>query len=76
MVKGPIVIEKSEDEYTKDDYKRMSKIFKVLNILYYALTIGIYEFTLHCDSAKEIWETLYYLYGINQNMVLSGICGT
>ena len=71
IVKGPIVIEKSEDEYTEDDYKRISKNFKAINILFCALTVDIYEFVSHCDSAKEIWETLYNLYGTNQNVVLS-----
>ena len=54
MIKGPIVIEKSEDEFTEDDYKRISKNFEVLNILYCALTIDIYEFISHCDIVKEI----------------------
>ena len=71
MVKCPIVIEKSEDEYVEDDYKQISKNCKVINILYCALTVDIYEFISHCDSAKEIWETLYNLYGTNQDMVLS-----
>jgi len=71
IVKGPIVIEKSEDEYTEDDYKRISKNFKAINILYCALTIDIYELISHCDSAKKILETLYYLYGTNKNAVLS-----
>ena len=71
MVKGLIVIEKSEDEYAEDDYKQISKNFKAINILYCALTVDIYEFISHCDSAREIWETLYNLYGTNQNVVLS-----
>jgi len=49
----------------------MSKNFKAINILYCALTVDIYEFILHCDSAKEIWKTLYNLYGSNQSVVLS-----
>jgi len=39
MAKGPIVIEKLEDEYTEDDYKWISKNFKAINILHCALTI-------------------------------------
>jgi len=54
MVKNPIVIEKSKDEYTQVDYKWISKNFKVLHILYCDLTINIYEFILYCDSAKKI----------------------
>ena len=54
MVKGPIVIKELEHEYTEDDYTRISKNFEVTNILYCALTIDIYEFISHCDSAKEI----------------------
>ena len=71
MVKGPMVIEKSEDEYAEDDCKRISKNFKAINILFFTLTVDIYEFISHCDSAKEIWKTLYNLYGTNQNMALS-----
>ena len=71
IVKGPIVIEKSEDEYAEDDYKQISKNFKGINILFCALTVDIYEFISHCDSAKEIWETFYKLYGTNQNVVQS-----
>ena len=71
MVNGPITIDKFEDEYIEDDYKKISKNFKVINISHCALTIDIYESISHCDSAKEIRETLYYIYGTNQNMVLS-----
>ena len=71
MVKGPIVIEKLKDEYAEDDYKWIFKNFKAINILFCALTVDIYEFTSHRDSAKEIWEALYNLYGTNQNVVLS-----
>ena len=71
MIDGSITIDKFEDEYAEDDYKKISKNFKVTNILYCALTIDIYESISHCDSAKERWETLYYICGTNQNMVLS-----
>ena len=70
MVKGPIAVEKSEDEYAEDDYKQTSNNFKAINISYCALTVDIYEFISHCDSAMEIWETLYNLRGTNQNVVL------
>ena len=68
IVKCPVVIKKSKDEYTENGYKRISKSFKVLKISYCALTIDIYEFISHCDSAKEIWKNLYYLNGTNQNV--------
>jgi len=55
MVKGPIVIEKSKNEYAEDDYKWISKNFKAINILYCAITIDVYEFISHYDSAKEIF---------------------
>ena len=71
MINGSIVIDEFEDAYTEDDYKKISKNFKVINILYCALTIDIYDSISHCDSAKEIWETLYYIYGTNQSMLLS-----
>ena len=56
IVKGPIVIEKLEDEYAEDDCKRISKNFKVINILFCVRTIDIYDFISHCDSAKKILE--------------------
>jgi len=71
MTNGPIVIDKFEDAYTKDDYEKISKNFKVINILYCALTIDIYDYISHCDSTKEIWETLNCIYGTDQNVVLS-----
>ena len=37
--KRPIIIEKSKDRFTDDDYKLISKIFKAINILYCGLTI-------------------------------------
>ena len=52
MVKGPIVIEKLEDEYAKMIKADIEK-FKILNILYCALTVDIYKFMLHYESAKE-----------------------
>ena len=65
MANGPIIIDKFEDEYTEDDYKKISKNFQVINILYCALTINIYDSISHCDSAKEIWKTLNCIYGTN-----------
>ena len=50
MVNGAITIDKFEYEYTEDNYKKISKNFKVINILYYALTVDIYESISHCDS--------------------------
>jgi hypothetical protein len=71
VINGPITIDKSEDEYTEDDYKKISKNFRVINILYCALTIDIYDSVSHCDSAKKIWETLNCMYGTNYNVMLS-----
>ena len=61
MVKGAILIEKSEDEYVRDDYKRISKNFKAVNILFCALTVDIYEFISHYDSAKKFGR-LFIIY--------------
>ena len=63
MINGPITIDKFEDEYAEDDYKKISKNFKVINILYCALTVDVYNSISHCDSTKEIWETLNRIYG-------------
>jgi len=71
MVNGAITIDKFEYEYTEDNYKKISKNFKVINILYCALTIDIYDSISHCGSAKKIWETLNCIYGTNHNVVLS-----
>ena len=53
-INGPITIDKFEDEYTEDDYKKISKNFKVIYILYCTLTIDIYNSISHYDSIKEI----------------------
>ena len=71
IVNGPITIDKFEDAYTEDDYKKISKNFKAINILYCALTIDIYNSIAHCDNAMDIWKTLNGIYGTNHNVVLS-----
>ena len=58
MINGPIAIEKFENEYAKDDYKKICKNFKAINILYYARTIHIYESISHCDSGKALKYSL------------------
>jgi len=65
MINGPIVIDKFEDACTEDDYRKISKNFKVTNNLYCAITVNIYDYISNCDSGKEIWETLNHIYGIN-----------
>ena len=55
----------------KMNTRKYPKNFKILNILYCALTIDIYESISHCVSAKGIWKTLYYIYDTNHNLVLS-----
>ena len=57
MINGPITIDKFEDEYTEDDYKKISKNFKVTNILYCALTVDIYNSISHCDNAKDLGDS-------------------
>ena len=54
IVNGPIAIDKFEDEYTKDNYKKTSKNFKIINILYCTLTIDTYESISHCVSGMKI----------------------
>jgi len=54
MISGPILIDIVKDEAIEDVYKKISKIFKVINILYCALTIDIYNSISHYDSIKEI----------------------
>ena len=41
MVNDPIVIDKFEYKYRKDDCKKISKNFTIINILYCTLTIVI-----------------------------------
>ena len=63
--RGPIIIEKSKDQFTNDDYKMMSKNSKAINMLYCSLSIEICESIFYCKSAKEIWDTLCQLYSTN-----------
>ena len=55
---SPIVIEKSKDQLTNDDYKMMSKNSKAINILHCDLFIDICECIFQYKSAKEIWNYL------------------
>jgi len=63
--KAPIVIEKSKDQFTNDDYKIMSKISKAINMQYCGLSSDICEYVFYYKSAKEIWDYLYYSYSDN-----------
>ena len=67
--KGPIIIEKSKDQFTNDDYKMMAKNSKAINMLYCGLSIEICESIFYCKSAKEIWDTLCQLYSINKKIL-------
>ena len=71
MFNNPIIIGKFKDEYIEDDYKKISKNFKVINILYYVLTIDIYDSISHSDSAKKIWKTLNCIHGTSHNVLLN-----
>ena len=63
--KGLIIIGKSKDWFTDDDYKLISENSKAIHILYCGLTNEIRELVLQCKSAKEICDYLYYLYATN-----------
>ena len=56
--KGPIIIEKSKDWFTDDDYKLISTNSKAIYVLYYGVSIEICELVFHCKSTKEIRDYL------------------
>lgn len=58
--KDPIVMEKSKDQFSNDDYKMMTKNSKAINMLYCGLYIDICEYVFQYRSAKEIWDYLHY----------------
>jgi len=67
MGNGPIIIDKFGYEHTENDFRTISKNFKVLHLLYCALTINIYESILHCHSAKEFGK-LFVIYMVLTRM--------
>ena len=52
----------------EDRKKWQQKDLLVLPILQSSLTDSLMETYLHCESAKELWETLYKVYGNSSNL--------
>jgi len=71
ITKGPYVpmttvdgktIKKTEDQYTQEDFTRLSKNYKAMHILYYRLHANEYNRICACELAKEIWDKLVVTY--------------
>ena len=67
--KGPIVIEKSKDQFTNEDYNMMSKTFIAINMLCCGLSIDNCEYAFQYKMGKEIWDCLHYSYGANEKVL-------
>ena len=57
---GSIIVGKSEDSFTDDDYKLISKNSKAINILYCGLTVDICGSIFDCKSAKGICGDFFF----------------
>jgi len=76
VTKGPYVpmttvdgkmAKKTEEQYTQEDFARLSKNYKAIHILYYGLDVNEYNRICTCESAKEIRDKLVVTYeGTNQ----------
>jgi len=56
------VVKKTEEQYTQEDYARLSKNYKAMHILYCGLDANEYNRICACESAKEIWDKLVVMY--------------
>ena len=61
MINGPIVIDKFEDAYTEDDYKKISKNFKVI-IFYIVLKLLISMILFHIVIVPRRFGRLFIIY--------------
>jgi len=57
------VVKKTEEQYTQEDFARLSKNYKPMHILYCVLDANEYNRICACESAKEIWDKLVVTYG-------------
>jgi len=63
ITKGPYVpvttvdgktVKKTEEQYTQEDFARLSRNCKAMHILYSGLDVNEYNRICACESAKEI----------------------
>jgi len=71
VTKGPYIsqttvdgktVTKTEDQYTHEDFAKLSKNYKAMNILYCGLDANEYNRICACESAKMIWDKLVVTY--------------
>ena len=55
-------VTKTEDQYTQEDFAKLSKNCKAMHILYCGLDANEYNRICACESAKEIWDKLVVTY--------------
>ena len=60
IVKSPIVIEKSKDEYAENDYKRISKNFKAITF-YFVLLLLIFMSLSHIVRVLRKFGRLFII---------------
>jgi len=53
---------KTEEQYTQDDFAKLSKNFKAMNILYCGLNANEYNRTCSCETTNQIWDKLVATY--------------
>jgi len=55
-------VKKTEEQYTQEDFARLSKNCKAVYILYCGLDANEYNRIYACESAKKIWDKLVVSY--------------
>jgi len=56
------IVKKTEEQYTQEDFVRLSKNCKAMHILYCGLDATEYNCICACESAKETWDKLIVTY--------------
>ena len=56
------IVKKTEEQYTQQNFSRLSKNCKAMHILYCSLDANEYNHICACELAKEIWDKLFVTY--------------
>ena len=75
---GPYDINKQENDYTDDNWKKLDMNEIAMNILHCGMNENDFSRTCTCKTAKEIWDELEKIYeGISRvrDTKISLLCG-
>ncbi|MQM22673.1 hypothetical protein Taro_055729, partial [Colocasia esculenta] len=60
--KGPIEVTRDEDQWTREQIRRVTLNYSAINMLQCAIHSREYSRISMCKSAKEMWDKLELLY--------------